>query len=410
MGKNILLIGTLDTKAEEVGYVRDLIERRGYRVTVMDVGVLGYVAFQPDISRQEVATASGTDLEKIATYGDEAKAMAEMARGATKIAVGLFGNGKLDGILAIGGTMGTDLALSVTKALPFGVPKLIVSSVAFSRLIAPDLIAADLMMILWTGGLWGLNSMCRQVLDSAAGAITGAAESYRSETAAVKQRIGITSLGSSDCKYLYWLKPALEERGYEVVVFHTVGMGGMAFEQLVADGTLSAVLDLCLIEVSDHALGSTVSAGSERLEAASKKGVPQIVAPGCITAIDWSTWEPVPTRFRNRDLHVHNRLISGFKTTKNDKLMVAKVIAEKLNDAVGPTVVIIPTQGLEEWDRPGGPFYDPEGLKAFTRQLRRKINPRIDIVEVDAHINDKAFADKALALFDEMVGTIKPAQ
>lgn len=403
MSKKIAIIGTLDTKADEVRYIKQRIEGRGHQAIVIDIGVLGHVPFTPSVSRQQVAKASGVTLEEIAAYGDEAKAMGKMAEGAAKVVKELHANGELDGVLAIGGTMATDLALTVMKGLPLGLPKLIVSSVAFSHLIPPDAVSADLMMVLWAGGLWGLNSICKRVLDSAAGAISGAAEAYNTEEAIQKPLVGVTSVGHSYCKYLYWLKPALEERGYEVVVFHTVGMGGMAFEQLIADGTISAALDLSVIEVSNPVLGSTVSAGDNRLETAGKMGIPQIVAPGCIAGVDWTTWKPIPRKLRNRSLHIHNRLISSAKTTKEEKAIVGKVIAKKLNKATGPTAIVIPLQGFEEFDRPGCPLYDPEGRKAFTQALKQNIKPEVKVIELDAHINDKVFSDTVLSLFDEMM-------
>lgn len=407
MFKKIAIIGTLDTKAEEMDYIKQQIESRGHQAIVIDTGVLGDVPFEPSISRQEVAKASGATLKEIAAYNDENKAMGKMAEGTAKLVKELHVNGELDGVLAIGGTMGTDLALDVMAALPLGVPKLIVSSVSFSHIIPPDRICADLMMVLWAGGLWGLNSICRPVLDNAAGAILGAAEAYNGEKATRKPLVGITSLGQSECKYLYWLKPALEERGYEVVVFHTVGMGGRALESLIAQGRVSAVLDLSVIEVSDHALGSIVSAGDTRLETAGKMGIPQIVAPGCIGGCDVATWHPVPPRFRARPVHVHNRLIGVVFNTKEEKAMVGKVMAEKLNKATGPTAVVIPLHGFEEWDKPGSELHDPEGIIAFSQALKDNIKPEIRVIELDAHINDKAFSDTVLSLFDGMMPRVQ---
>ena len=302
MPRKIVIIGTLDTKAEEIIYLKQQIESRGNQVLVMDVGVLGETPFEPEINRQKVAKASGIPLQEIAMYNDENRAMQKMAQGAAKIVLDLYTNGTIGGVLAIGGTMGTDLALDVMAVLPIGIPKLIVSSVSFSHLIPPERISADLMMILWAGGLWGLNSICKQVLNCAAGAISGAAEAYTISNEVPKPVVAVTSLGQSCCRYLTWLKPGLEQRGYEVVVFHTVGMGGRALESLLTRRQIVAVLDLSVIEVSDHALGSLVSAGESRLETAGKMGIPQIVAPGCIDGCDVATWQSLPARFEGRDV------------------------------------------------------------------------------------------------------------
>ncbi len=403
MPKKIVVIGTVDTKPDEVKYLKQKIEDRGLQAIVMYIGVMGEPPFEPEINHRQVAEASGAPLEEIAAYNDEDKAMRKMTEGAIKLTMDLYDNGDLDGLLAIGGTMATDTVLDVMAVLPLGVPKLIVSSVAFSPLISPDRICADLMMALWAGGLWGLNSICKQVLNSAAGAISGAAEVYTREEETRRPSVAVTSLGQSCCRYLTWLKPGLEKRGYEVVVFHAVGMGGRALESLIANGRINALLDLSAVEVSDHALGSIVSAGESRMETAGKMGIPQIVAPSCIDGCDVATWQPLPPRFSGRPVHVHNRLISSVATTQEEKAMVGKVMAEKLNKSVGPTAVVIPLQGLSEWDRPGSALYDPDGRIAFTQAFKGKVKPEIRVIELDAHLNDKIFSDTVLSLFDEMV-------
>jgi len=403
MGKRILLVGTVDTKSEEIKYLRDEIKKRGCIPIVMDVGVLGDPAFETDVSRREVGDASDTSFDVIATSSkSEHEAMVSMAEGASRLAAKLYREGKVDAALAIGGTMATDLALDVMASLPIGVPKLIVSSVAFSHVIPPDRICADLMQILWAGGLWGINSICKMVLDNAVGAICGATESSNAREGFQKPIVAVSSLGSSCCKYLFYLKPALEERGYEVVVFHAVGMGGRALESLVSQGRICAVLDLVAIEVSDHALGSVVSAGDSRMETAGMMGIPQIVAPGAIGGFDFATWR-IPDHVKDRSIHVHNRLISVALNSHAEKALIGKVLAEKLNKAVGPTAMLIPLQGLEEWERSGNELHDPEGIRVLAEAFKAHVKPHVKVMELDMHINDKAFSDQVLALFDEMV-------
>ena len=398
----ILLIGTADTKADELSFLRKEIEALGHATQIMDVGVLGEPGILPDIDHDKVALAAGMPLRDIAALGEENLAMQKMAAGAAAIAADLCRRGAIDGVLVIGGTMGTDLGLEVTKALPLGIVKVIVSSVSFSHIVPPGRIAPDLMMILWAGGLWGLNTACSSVLRQAAGAAVGAALANHGKVRWDRPAVGISSLGSSCLKYLGVLKPALEARGYEVIVFHTVGLGGQALESLAAQGRLAAVLDLSLIEVSNHALGSAVSAGPTRLETAGRLGVPQIVAPGAIDSVDFRPWAPMPAD-RAEKFYAHNRLIGGAPTTREDKLVIADTIAIKLNRARGPTAFVLPLHGVNEWDRPGAPMHDPDGHAAFCAAIVTKLDERIEQVTVDAHINDRAFSGAVLDVFDQWV-------
>jgi uncharacterized protein (UPF0261 family) len=305
----ILLIGTADTKADELLYLKSRIEKVGGTALIMDVGVLGDPTFTPEYSKHDVAAAIGITNADIIALGDEHKAMMRQAEAATALAVELERTGKIDGMLAIGGSMATDLALDVADALPLGTPKVIVSTIAFSPVIPPQRIPPDAMMLLWAGGLYGLNSVCRSVLSQAAGAAVGAVQS-RELPNSDKPLVGMTSLGSSSLKYMLHLKPELEARGFELAVFHTTGMGGRALESLSKKGQLAAVMDFSLIEVSNEIQGSVVSAGADRLEAAGRAGVPQIVAPGGVTLVDLQTWKEVPEQFADREFHIHNRLIA----------------------------------------------------------------------------------------------------
>jgi uncharacterized protein (UPF0261 family) len=398
MDKTILLLGTGDTKSDEMQFLADCIKAQGGSVLVMDVGVIGDPTCQVDISRHDVARAAKTDNAAIIALGDENKAMAKTSQGAATLARALCDKGRVHGVLILGGTMGTDLALDVCEALPLGFPKVILTTVAFSPLLPPDRISPDVMMVLWAGGLYGLNTVCRMSLSQAAGAVLGAA---RASTAAQveKPMIGMTSLGSSSLKYMKHLKPALEERGFELAVFHTTGMGGQAFETLAARGAFACVMDFSLVEVSNDLLGSVVSAGRDRMTAAGAAGVPQMIAPGGVSLIDMRAWAAPPDGLGTREVHPHNRLIACALMTTEEKVRAAKAIAAKANAAKGATRVVMPLDGIDEWDRPGGPFNDPEGLQAFTRTLQD--STAADRFEtVQAHINDTAFADRVLTILD----------
>lgn len=405
----ILAIGTGDTKADELLFMRERIEAVGGRAIMMDVSVLGDPPYRPEHARQEVAAAAGTSIEAIAGSGDENTAMTLMALGASRLARSLHERGEIDGMVALGGTMGTDLALDVALALPLGVPKFVVSTIAFSHLIPPERIATDLMMILWAGGLYGLNSTCKAVLSQACGAVVGAARAAVPPQAE-RPIVGMSSLGKSCLKYMVALKPELERRGYEVVVFHTTGMGGRALEAIAAQRGFAAILDFSLQEVANQLTGSVVNSGADRLENAGRAAVPQIVAPGAIDMVDFPTWQTVPARFAERPYHAHNRLLASVTSDGPTRREIARAIAAKLAAAAGPTAFILPAGGIQQWDQPGEPLHEPDALAAFVEEMRDSVSAGVELHEIAAHINDPAFVAKALEIFDRWVaaGVIPP--
>ncbi len=398
----VLIIGTADTKSDELLYLKSCVERAGGVGRVMDVGVLGDPTFEVEYSRFDVATAAGTTNADIIALGDENHSMTKQAEGAANLARSLADAGEVHGMLAIGGTMATDLALDVAAILPLGFPKCIASTVAFSPLLPAQRICPDVMMMLWAGGLYGLNAICKSVLSMAAGAIVGACQA-RDTQAKSLPIVGTTSLGGSSLRYMRKLKPELERRGFELAVFHTTGMGGHALESLAASGEFVAVMDFSLVEVSNHQNGSVVSAGPNRLEGAGLAGVPQIVAPGGVTLMDFQTWAPPADQLDGREIHVHNRLLACAQLTVEEKKLAAQTIADKVSRAKGPCAFIMPLQGIDEWDREGGPFRDTEGLEAFFEVIRTSLQAPVEVHEVEAHINDDLFVQTALGIFDRWV-------
>ncbi len=370
----------------------------------MDVGVLGKGGFTPDITNSDVAQAAGVTLSQVMESGDENTSMKLMASGASLIAAQWYVEGRFDGMLALGGTMGTDLALDVANALPLGCPKVVLSTIAYSPLIPPDRIPPDLIMRLWAGGLYGLNRLCKSALAQAAGAVVGACRMNAVESHP-RPVVGMTSLGSSALSYMKKLKPALEARGYELAVFHTTGMGGRSFEDLARRGFFAAVMDFSLQELVNDLAGSCVSSGSERLLGAGRAGVPQIVAPGATDMVDFPAWTRCPPQFEGRPLHEHNRLIASVSIDPEFRRHTARAIADRLQKASGPTCLLVPTAGVEQWDRPGEPLHDPVGLQTFIEELFHVVAPDTDIRTVNAHINDDAFAIAALEVFDAWVAS-----
>ena len=398
----ILIVGTADTKAEELQFIKRCLETQGAVGAIMDVGVLGEPSFQPEYPNGIVAAAAGTTIAAVAALGDENEAMKKMAEGAVKLTLRLYAEGKVHGLLALGGTMGTDLALDVTAALPLGMPKLIVSTVSYSHLIPPERLAPDLMMILWAGGLYGLNSICQSILSQAAGAIFGACRTAVVPTPQ-RPRVAIGSLGKSCLSYMVELTPALEKRSFEPVVFHCTGMGGRAMEWLIDQGAFAAVFDFALCELGNQLRGSVVNAGPSRLEAAGRRGVPQIVAPGASDMIDVQSWAPLPGQYEGRPYHAHNRLIGSVTSTLEERCELARFIAGKLNRATGPTAFILPRRGLHAWDLPGQSLHDPAGHQAYVEEFRRALRPPVQLHDLDAHINDPEFVAKSLEVFDQWV-------
>lgn len=403
MSPQILLIVTGDTKSDEISFMLECLRTAGAVATFMDVSVLGDCKLTPDHSKHDVAKAADTTIAGVITSGDENSGMALMASGASRLTRRLYDQGQIDGVLILGGSMGTDLALDVAAALPLGVPKFVVSTISFSHLIPPDRISTDLMMILWAGGLYGLNSICKSVLSQACGAVVGAARAVvKPQTA--KPVVGMTSLGKSCLQYMVTLKPELEKRGYEVAVFHSTGMGGRAFESVAAGRGFAAVMDFCLQVVVNHDNGVlATSSGWDRLENAGRAGILQIVAPGAVDMVDLPSWLPLPEHFAARPYHAHNRLIGSITTDSEGRRKTARTIAQKLERATAPVALTLPSGGIEEWDQEGEPLHDPESLKSFIDAMRHAVKPPIQLYEIAAHINSPAFAAKALEIFDQWV-------
>ena len=399
--KTILIVGTYDTKDDELGYMARCIAQQGGGVLRMDVSVLGDPSEPCEISKHDVAAAANSSIQAAIDSGDENHAMQIMARGAAAKTADLHGEGAIDGVVILGGTMGTDLALDVCQALPLGVPKYVVSTVSFSPLIPAERLSPDIQMILWAGGLYGLNSVCKASLSQAAGAVLGAARAVEAP-ANDRPVVGMTSLGSSCLSYMKLLKPALEDRGFEVAIFHATGMGGMAFEKIAAQGGFACVMDFALPELGNLLAGSVVNAGTDRMLNAGRAGIPQMIAPGCLDLIDFAGWQDIPEQYQDRPFHAHNRLIKSSGLNAEERRETAREFARRMAQAQGPAQVLLSLQGVEAWDKPGEPAYDPDALAAFVEEMRAVI-PAGQLTEIDAHINDQAFADAALAQFDQWV-------
>ena len=406
--KTILIIGTYDTKDSELSFIADCIRADGGNIIRMDVGVLGEPASKVEITKEEVANQGGSSIPEIISFNDENLAMQAMAKGASKLALDLYTQNQMHGVIILGGSMGTDLALEVCQALPIGVPKQVVSTVAFSPMIAPSRLAADIQMTLWAGGLYGLNSICQSSLSLAAGAVLGAARVAKpwNNTMPV---VGMTSFGLTVLTYMKTLLPEIEKRGFELAVFHATGMGGMAFDNLARQGVFACVMDFAPQEITNLVFGSVLSAGENRMLGAGISNTPQIIAPGCIDLIDFPTWQNPPEIFEGREFHPHNRLICSAGLTIEERCQVGREICERISQSQAPVHLIVPQSGIQGWDKEGQPFYNPKAKQALNKEFRNACEPPAILTELDCHINDQEFADKALEIFDTWLdeGVIK---
>ncbi len=403
MRKTILLIGALDTKGEEVLYLRDLIEMQGVNTLVMDTGVLGAVSIPADIPRGKVALAGGRPLRELVKLRDRGMANETMIKGARAIALRQFHRGKFNGLLAVGGAQGTEVGTAAMRALPFGVPKLMVSAVACGEArFGPFMGTRDITIMHSVVDVLGLNSFMRQILRNAAAAIVGMVQTAGEDGPTEKPRVAMTMYGTTTPGCMR-AKSLLEEKGYEVVTFHPNGTGGRAMEEMIREGYFTAVLDLTTHELTDELVGGGHRAGPHRLEAAAQRGIPQVVGPGSLCFIIAGSLATLPGNYRRRKHVVHNPNITLVRASRREMIAVAGIMARKLNRSMGPARVVIPLQGFSYPNRKGEALYDGEGNLAFIRALKRNLRKNIEVIEVDAHINDSSYAEKAVESLRELI-------
>lgn len=389
MSKTILLIGTLDTKGTEYGYVKDLIVARGHQTLLINAGVTGEPAIPPDISADEVARAGGSTLAELRRQADRGAAIEVMAKGAAQLAAQLHANSKIDGVLGLGGSGGTIIATQAMQALPVGLPKVMVSTLA-SGDMQPYVGIKDVTMMYSVVDIAGLNRISRRVLANAAGAICGMVEQDM-PPADDKPLIAATMFGvTTPC--VTAVRERLEDAGYEVLVFHATGSGGKAMEGLISDGFITGVADVTTTEWCDELVGGVLSAGPNRLEAAGKTGTPQVVSCGALDMVNFWGIDTVPPQFKERTLYKHNPNVTLMRTTPEECAELGRIIAHKLNQATGPVALFIPLQGISAINKEGQPFHLPQADKALFHSLRKNIRPPVELVELDMHINDPGFA------------------
>lgn len=397
----IVLLGTLDTKGNEYEFVRNRLKANNVEVILVDAGIMGQPLVAPDITREEVAEAAGADVKVVAAAGDRGAAVETMAKGATVVVQRLFEAGSLDGILSVGGSGNAALATQAMRALPVGIPKLMVTTVA-SGDTRPYVGAVDLTMMYSVVDISGINRISERILSNAAGAIEGMARAFAEsrqqtpDTTASAQEskplIGATMFGvTTPC--VTEARKELEDLGYEVLVFHATGTGGQSMEALVKGGFLKGVLDVTTTELADELVGGVLSAGPERLEAAGKQGIPQVVSLGALDMVNFGEFESIPPKFEGRNFYKHNSSVTLMRTTPAENAELGRQIARKLNQATGPVTLFVPLKGVSMIATEGGPFYDKAADQALIESLRAGLDgSKVQLVELDMDINDPRFA------------------
>ncbi len=397
----VVVLGTLDTKAAEHEFLRDRIRELGCDALVVDAGVMGS-STGADITADAVAAAAGENRAALAAAGDRGPAVEAMTRGAVEVARRLHAEGRLDGIVGLGGSGGSSLISAAMRALPIGVPKLLVSTMASGDTRA-YVGTSDIAMLYSVVDIAGLNAISERILDNAAAAIAGMARSASSRGTQAPGRplIGATMFGvTTPCVTV--ARELLEARGYEVLVFHATGAGGQAMEALMRAGFITGALDITTTELADELVGGVLSAGPDRLEAAGALGLPQVVSLGALDMVNFGPLDTVPDRFRDRNLYRHNASVTLMRTTEAECAELGRILARKLNAAGGPLAVFIPTAGVSMIDVPDAPFHDPAADAALVRELRAGLRGDVEVVEMATDINDPAFAGAMADRLDEL--------
>jgi len=386
----IAILGTMDTKGVEHGYIADRIRDRGHGVLVIDVGTLDAPRLKPDITREEVAAAGGGDMGALVARRDRGESVGVMTRGAPVVLARLAAEGRIQGVISLGGGGGTAIGTAAMRELPVGFPKVMVSTLASGN-VAPYVGVKDIVMFPSVVDIAGLNRISRELLARAAGAVCGMVEA---RVPAVADRpIVVASQFGNTTPCIEKAKAIVEAAGYEVVVFAATGTGGRTMESLIEAGMVAGVLDITTTEWADELVGGVLTAGPTRLDAAARAGVPAVVSTGCLDMVNFGPRDSVPEKFRGRTFYQHNAQVTLMRTTPEENARLGRILAGKLNASRGPVAVVLPLRGGSVIGAPGGPFHDPEADAALYAALKGGLRPDIPVRELDCAINDPAFAE-----------------
>lgn len=388
--KTVAVLGTFDTKGKELKFIKECIEEHGLKTLCINTGVFEPVV-EPDISSAEVAAAVGADINAIVEKRDRATATEVLAKGTEKLIPQLYAEGKFDGIISIGGSGGTSLATPAMRQLPLGVPKVMVSTMA-SGDVSPYVGTSDIVMIPSVVDAEGLNDISKVIFSNAANAVVGMVQNRKEIKSDGKPLLAATMFGvTTPC--VKAAEDYLHEQGYDVLVFHATGTGGKCMEALINQGFIKGVLDLTTTEWCDEVVGGVLNAGPDRLTAAGKNGIPQVVSVGALDMVNFGPMDTVPAQFKDRNLYKHNPTVTLMRTTADELKSIGHEIATRMADATGKTTLMLPLKGVSMIDVEGQPFYDAEADKVLFDTLRTELEgSNVEIVELDTDINDKEFA------------------
>jgi uncharacterized protein (UPF0261 family) len=399
--KTIVVMATLDTKGIEAQYLAEQIHQLGHQPLLIDTGVVGTPMTKADITREEVADAGGMTLAKLLENPARQNAAPIMAAGATHIVTRLAAEGKIQGVVSMGGTQGTTLSTKVMRALPYGFPKVMVSTIASGN-VAPWVDIKDITMMFSVTDILGLNPVMRKILANAAGAVCGMASVEMEIEQGARPLVAVTTVGITTQGAMRAVK-VLEEAGYETIVFHAIGPGGRAMEQLMKEGIIGAVLDYSTIEVSNEMYHALLAGGPERLTTAGQLGLPQVLCPGAIEVLVFNEPETVPLPYRNRTLLRHSPQITDVRLNKAEMAEVGREVARRLQHTKESAIFLVPTAGYDSYSVQGQGFYDPEADAAFVSELKAHLPGNIRLVERNTHIEDPNFATEAAQLLISLI-------
>ncbi|MDP4647348.1 MAG: Tm-1-like ATP-binding domain-containing protein [Akkermansiaceae bacterium] len=388
--KTIAVLGTLDTKGTEHSFIADLIREKGHKTLLIDVGTSTPPTVAPDITREQVAAAAGIDLDSLIARQDRGECVVAISKAAPVLVAKLASEGKIDGIISLGGGGGTAIGTAAMRGLPFGFPKVMVSTLASGN-TAHYVGEKDITMMPSIADVAGLNRITRTVFTRAAGAICGMVEAELPAATEDLPLIAASMFGNTT-QCVDHAREIIDAAGYETLVFHSTGTGGKTMESLIADGLVAGVLDITTTEWADEYVGGTLTAGSTRLDATAKANIPAIVVPGCLDMVNFGARETVPEKFNGRNFYIHNPQVTLMRTNAEECTALGKIIAEKVNTYTAPVTVLIPTKAISIISAEGQPFHDPAADQALFSSLKSNLNPSIPVIEMDTTINDPAFS------------------